>query len=941
MAPRAHDTNSTNSAEAISSQTHEPCDMHDNEWVTYSRTIRYCAPNGGTSGIIVEHRDFEDGEPGPWSHRVTLPPVAGRFEGSEGLIYIIPKPWGGMGNAKANELRKGDPWLMLGYDEAHAEMTGQDGKTLWAIWFRIANAWPVSGISPRVTQGHPPLAPELIPVNDDRKAAERSLREVGKRMSPVGRAIMGEAIGSPWLPEVGGESLIMHAHGEAGSGKSMTGRASAGLFGDPRNDEGLFSSFNSSGQGLTAWAQNLSYFPMVLDEVQSSTSSPEEQMTSLIMGASRKRATRSGQAAGGRAGWRGLIISTGNDRLDVKHEMYDRRLMQIEAGTLWDGYMTEDQWAEVWGMIMAYAGHPWAEMSAMFTPGQPSAAEFNSMVTQVPRPGPGVLGTAGRVAVAGSWVLGDISGMDWADGVWDAWAGLIVAKAEQTRNPARDVARAIIDSLVTNSHAWVAQGEFGGRDLIGQPAKTTEGKHCQIEHEGRCHWLDVFDGPFDVLSDGLSRERLGKTKFRQALLSPTENRLSRRVRLSGGIRATVLTVCAGALDVLGEAQAVPTWEAGEAERIEVPAQPELPEPKPEPRPTLMHIGGDDLLASVNEAADAGATDVAVSHGPDVNSVKDEWNTTWLGSASGMMDRKRDGARLRVWPAPHTGLTAQEWGDAVVAYRAKHPTFISPSQRVHELLIEGDDDRREPRWQLPSEQAKLWMPGEVAHPAGWQSKADVPDDHIQYDRNKAHLSAIGQANLAPLFRGESFEVYGPDAPVDSKHAGMYRIIVPEWNSILPGPLGNTKPGAELWTTAEIMRLFAEADMRPEVIEAHLAPVHRISQVRAAQRTIKTELRRSSNRPERVIPKFVYQAFAGSIASEYAQGKRGRVYRPDWAQAIRDNAWATVVRSAWRIHAADARFIPRHVNVDALYYPAGLGEVPVIKIGNDLGEWKVES
>lgn len=947
MAPRAHYDHSINNS--------TPDESVGSERVSFSQTISYTAPNNGADGIIVEHRDFEDGEPTPWQHWVTLPPVIGRYEGSDGLNYIIPKDFKSPSAfaASAGDILKTPVFLNQGYHDAHSKMSGKGGSVLFDIWFTVANALPAMRQSPSVLEGLPPLAPALTPLQDDHRKAGRALKYVGERMTPTARAMTGLGLVSPWLTEVGGTSILVHLYGTGGYGKSSVLRSIAAEFGDPRERRALMRTFLSTGNGALSRATNQSYLPMILDEAQNADKSvvPENLLVSMVNGATKMRSTRSGQAAGGEAEWNGAVFTSGNNPLNLDLELWDRRGLQIPATENWVGQFDKPEWAEIHRAMRVYAGHPWLDILDQFTPGTERAEGIVSMVADSQHPGPGSLGTTGALAHVGALILGDFAGMDWGEGVLETWMGIMQIKTAEKRDPAKEVAEAILDSFTENPNAWSAdpRGEAAGR-----PASVPES--CGITHDDQCQWYDVFNSVMKEAMGQAGKSRLAQTRFRYAVYAEA-GRLDRKVSVAGGARPRVHTVCFPALAVLAE---------GESDRVEVqtPAPAGPPEPEPEvefdneameqleridkrkqekksaPFETKVSVGDDDVLASLERAAAEGASDVV---GPnawvaEVETIKREWNTTWEGvGQSGMMDKKSNGHRLRLWAA--TG-DPDAFAQALRRYRQDHPNYAGPTRRVHEILTESRV--RRPRFQLPKAEAELWTPGEIMHPTGWgQPSVKIdPETVTQYDRNKAYLSAIAQANLAPLRKGEDFTVYGPDAPVDRKLGGMYRIVVPEWDSPLPGPNGRVAPGSQVWTSPEIMRLYAEAGVRPKVIEAHLAPVQKVNAVQKLHSQVVSELGRYAGHPAQMIPKSIYQQSHSALASTYARGKANRVYRPDWAQAIRDNAWASVVRRTWRIHAEDERYVPVGINVDAIYYPSDLPTPEGMPVGTDLGQYKIE-
>lgn len=929
--------------------------------------VRFEAPDRGRQGILVHHDGTGDAEP----HTVRLPGIAGRYQRGSGIVYLLPTEWGDLYHADAVEVAKGEAWTRIGEDDA-AEWSRTSLHR--RIWLYVAHeCWPITSPSPRVTEGRPPLAPELAPVTENLPAAREAWGALAQRLTPAGRLIVGLALTAPWIDRFGATSSVVSLWGEAGEGKSLLARVCAALYGDPEDGAGLFGTFNSSGQGLTAHAQDLAHLPIILDEAQSATADVEPQLIALAMGAQRKRSSRSGSAVRSAARWGGLVIVTGNAPLDLQHEMFDRRLLDVQVSDLWTGAPSAEDWlaraewwAEVARALPTLAGWPWHDFTRRFEPGTPSAQDVLTGAHRIPMPGAGNLGMLGRLGVFGCQWLTEWTGADWTTGTWDAAAHLIADRAEAAHDPARDAARQLIDGYVTAPGLWTKLTD--AREARGFPADDLRHRAtCGIDHdhdaEG-CNWLNVYPSVFRELVD-MPLPRLGRTPFRRALYTNDgTDHLMRKLR-QGETRTRVVTVCMGALDALAEpvealtipeelvpetmpllnsAQQAPQRPASPAPRSSAPLTLIAPEEgREDPEETapvvrvFAHSDDPDLGAALDRAAAEGTTDLI---GPQQwePSTAAGWDARgWTGQGSGNMHREDGGAVVRVWRIPTGRTTPAEYAEALRTFtEGTGLEFLTVPTLGHRLVIDHDGGKR-PRWQLPDEQAEVWTPGEILHPRQW---GDRHAEAAQYDRNKSYLSAITQANIAPLFYGEQFEHYGDSAPVDRSLAGMYRIIVPEWSSPLPAPHATEEPGAEVWTTPEVMRLYAELGIHPVIREAWLAPAHKVGHVHALAEQCKTWLAEYADSPAQMIPKAIYQSFAGSITSEHFKGQRYRLYRPDWGNSIADNSWCNVLRRVYKIHAADSRFVPVRVNVDAIYFPPDLPEPPGLPLGDGLGQFKRE-
>lgn len=912
--------------------------------------LTYSAPERGRWGITVTDKDDKT---------TILPGVAGRYERGSGLIYRVPSDDDQhvIREIPASDVTDVKAWTRWGWTKPD-----RDHMT---VWLTVARSWPLISMSPTVLQGLPPLAPTLAPVTEDVDASRAAWAELAHYLTPTGRLVLGMALTSPWMEQAGTPPVVVHIHGEAGQGKTIMLHLAAALFGESR---ALVDTFDGTSNGISSAAQSRSYLPMMLDEVQSSTGSIEATLRALVMGASRQRADRSGSAVSHPGRWHGLALTSGNDPLDLSHEMFSRRMLEIESSDLWqnvpDGLDRTDWWAERWASLKVLAGWPWEELQADFTPGTDAAEGVPSFAASLPLPGEGSLGLALRLAYAGCvWLADWTETEDWEAGALDAAAALILQRKEDAPDPVRDTARAILESHASQPGRWtVGDEDRAAMDALGFMDKNVSAS-CRVAHEGRCSWLSIFSRSVADLA-AASTQRLARTTFTRAVHAPVGGHLTRKSRpVTGGTQARVLTVCLDALEILAdfpdESEPAHTTTTNSRPRLSGrgagtdrtkgrPSKGRARGRKPErdwtsertQRVVVDAVDPSDITASLNAAADAGATDVVGDHRQWIIQRAQGWTSTWTAQGmSGMATRDSDGRTIRVW----NGGSGVDAAALAEFYPVAPFPLVTPGSLVQKMLT-SDEQGRTARLQLPDEQADLWTPDAVLHPVAYGDRATAKDSGAtQWDRNKSHLPALTQSHMAPLFYGEAFEHYGADAPVDKALGGMYRIEVPAWSSDMPAPHGTYEAGTEGWVSPEIMRLYRDLGMaQPRVIEAWLAPVHRVPAVEHLADQIKTWLTEFDGRPGRAFPKLMYQATAGTITSEHNRGKHGRVFRPDWGQAIRDNSWANVLRRAYKVHAADARYIPMHVNVDALYYPPELGEEtpPELPMGTGHGMFKRE-
>lgn len=923
---------------------------------------------------------FKIADDGPPMWLADLPPVLNRYQRGAGVVYTFSAPWGSF-HADARDLHKGESWQQL---EVPVAKRHREAAAL-AVQQAAASSVPLGKLSPRITEGAPPLAPTLAPATDDPERGRAAWSWLAAKLAPAGRLTVGAALAAPWLEPAGTASSIWALTGEGGAGKSTLGLICATLFGSIDPDEGLVRGLNTSAQGLTSWVQELAHFPCVLDELQSATADIVPQMVSLVTGASRLRAGRSGASAASRARWGGLAIVTANDPLgeQLTPEMFDRRLVEIDATDLWQPPPANDEewWNTIYealgepGLPGVLQGWPWQAISHQFPPG-PAARGFVKRIKALPLPGRGNVGMLGRAAYAGAAWLAEWTGNPaWLEGVWDAAVGASVVADERRTDPARDAARAIIDHRAAQP-GWT---EYD-RERVGFPVDDYD-QPCEISHpEMRCDWWDIPAATFAEMIPGTVR-RLTPTRFRRALATHRTHRVSRSEIIDGRGRVEVYRACLSAVSMIA-------WPDDDTPSpADPPPIPEIPSPQGNPRCvgcgqpcTTTHAGYPlhptcdvpetqpsketpapaSSLAPLPEAAavvygsttdpdPAAALAAAVKDGttdltgpatwtPEAVAAAG-WDTHgWqgLGASAARVSRGGHELRIRRDPDPADHAAALEDFAAIAGRHVE----TSPARLAVSMLREfgADSAGRTPRWNLPDELSDLWPGSDVAQVRQWGTEAP---GHTSWDRNLSYLPAITQARVAPLWAGEEYRrIDGADVPDPSgKLAGMWRIIVPEWDRPdLPSPMGTIDPGRALWTTTERMRLYHARGIQPRVLEAVLAPAHKVTALERWSDQVKTWLAAAENRPGRTIAKALYQTLAGRIAAEWARGRRYDIYRPDWSWAIIDNSWCSVLRKVYAIADAGGP-APSRVLVDAVAYP-GTEAPDGLPVGAGLGQFHRE-
>lgn len=876
---------------------------------------------------------------------VLLPPIVGRYFNNDSIVYLIPREDGVITHQFAKDIDTGNAWLALGLQDQKSIMRSEPFKSFWV---RVANSFPVTSISPKVTEGLPPTAPEGIRPTQLSSDAEarKAVAHIGRSLAPQGRWVAGLALLSPWLGMMGGESAIVHLWGEGGAGKSILGKFLASLYGASQpSDDGLFLTFDSSPQGLSSHAVSLSYYPLILDEINSSSGSPEEILTSLVMGAQRKRATRNGAAARARGRWAGVAFTTGNMMLGFKHEMFDRRLISIQAPDLWQAPNSNTEpreaweyWSNIHAAVQNTEGHPWVALQREFTPGTDTVSGIADLASEIPLPVQGNIGTLARLGIAGCNWLAEWSGESlWTEGVENSIATVAEARAKEKLSPFAEFAEELLDRISANPAGWDSDlASENGVELQGFPQETNSRDHCATPHSKSCSWMGVLSSTMEGLATtGVNRllsEPLLLDSLNRRNISATGSAVIYKVRTSTG-RHRVYSTCVTALEShLGRStndQTPKDTDDSDDQEDDMA--------KGNPHKITILTAVENTEAAVS----AGYHNLVVECSTTPNDFKAEgWSARATENATSFNVTK-DEQKARIWVSSSDDL--KEFARGLHKLLSLRPDFTSPTNLAHQLIHEVESGKSA-RYQINDELGEIFKPEDVLHAQTWglttRERKAQSNELDQWDRNKAHLVSIAQCNVAPLYVDEEFEHFGEDAPIDNKHAGFYRMALPVWDSVLPNPMGNNaQPGDVKWVSNELVNFLQTECGTLDIHEAWLAPVHRVHALKNAREEYEELLTKLEGTTAKSLVKTSYQAFAGTIGSyDFSRGKGRKVYRPDWAQAIRDASWCNVLRTVKKVYNADNRFVPVAVNVDAIYYPKGLGVPPEMRIGDAISQFK---
>jgi hypothetical protein len=267
-------------------------------------------------------------------------------------------------------------------------------------------------------------------------------------------------------------------------------------------------------------------------------------------------------------------------------------------------------------------------------------------------------------------------------------------------------------------------------------------------------------------------------------------------------------------------------------------------------------------------------------------------------------------------------------------------------------------RTSPRWQPerpPAVDAARVMDG-------WSWERDYEGEVTVMDRNGSWPTAVSSVRVV---HGE-FEHTGPVEDVTGAPApGYYKVRVYPWTETdLPSPLGSETVGEERWITGTRMHLLADlaaAGRWPDASASdswtgtavRLAPwAHLIGECRRYALEVHG---RESGAYDAVKEAFGQSMglMYGSLDGEGASMRRKwncRSRRTDWVHAIKDQASATIWRTADKVRQLGDGMAPVSLrNVDELVLPAGAlaaateGDRPALRLdesGTQFGTWKVK-
>lgn len=917
-------------------------------------TYRFTMNGEYESGILV--RKIKTGRDGSIEEETHyLPPILGVVRQKDKLLAMVKTNDDYINFISLADAQKPDSWANAGYLTAMDSMRDPGIKK---VWNTIVESIQPTPMSPSVYQGHPPRMIPFIGVKGE--SSEDSVKEalglLGKRLKPLGRWVIGFALFSPWARETGCENTLVHLEGEAGSGKTLVAKMVASLFGSSESGSGLFRIFNSSSQGLTSTARDHSYYPMVLDEITTAGALDiETQLINIINGALRTTSQRDGLSSMNDSSWRGLILTTGNRPLPLKAELWARRSLNLTHDDLWDMSQCgttkvdrENYWSEIYDAIKKIEGWGWYTLTQEYTPGQQNALELTKKIHTYNLTTRGSLGAVGRLAVAGCHWLTEWTGENsWIEGVEAAAVELTDGRVRSGElNPAVKTAQQICESILSSPGRWIdredseqmAKSHFS---ILGYKS-TVRGASCKIDHEGGCSYYDCFIDSFEEFADGIGRRVLNDSEFAKTLHSPEKNTISRRIKLKNGEAPRVYSFCLNGLMEITNMTKEDRWVNDKQGGTAVDTM-----------RAINETDSDKLWESVHRAFIDGVKSITVPDTVTVEDFRGEFITsrrTSENARSFTIKRKGGVSKMKVFISA-VGITPEETREGLKELRQRGVNYSTPTWMAQKLLRDSQGKGKQPRYQAPDNLLEYCEQTPILHPTQWglthRERNTMGGQLTQFDKNRAYLSAMRRAQQAPLWKNEEFTLHKGDRIPQEKVAGFYRIVIPEWahTSPIPTPLGRVREdlvGEERLITHEIMKLLKTEENRfgsIEVIDCMVAPAHKIGAMEKTVETYETLLNELTTKGARKFVKESYQSFSGTIGSEnFSKKTYEKTYRPDWAQAIRDNSYANICRTVYK-EMDETGETPLAINVDAIYYGENY-QSKTIPLGDRTGQFSEE-
>ncbi|MEU8672959.1 hypothetical protein AB0C71_39425 [Streptomyces anulatus] len=265
------------------------------------------------------------------------------------------------------------------------------------------------------------------------------------------------------------------------------------------------------------------------------------------------------------------------------------------------------------------------------------------------------------------------------------------------------------------------------------------------------------------------------------------------------------------------------------------------------------------------------------------------------------------------------------------------THAGTGIKMMRAMVEATAERQ-PKWQGST---AMWPT--VMDDSDWSrplTDEEAAGSHVHlYDGVKAYLPAYRQA----IVSGDDLRrVTGKDALFDKGMAGLWRITVPYWpHEHLPAPVPNAKPGSVVTVTTAIVQAYLDMQISPEISEAWIAKAIGYEGLRRFSDSIRDQLvslEASGDEDDRAVASALKEVFH-SVHGKLRNSAQGIMRRPDWGHAIRDAAWASILRKAYiaaglipvrgQRAPEDARRLPVRVKTDELAYP-GEGEDPTAAV-----------
>lgn len=783
------------------------------------------------------------------------------------------------------------------------------------------------------------------PPADDADAAG-ALHEacrIGAR-NPKVALMFGAAFGGIYLRTLERPSFWTLAVGESSRGKTSALTASAALLGDPGDpmtDPRVVRPWNFSAIGLTQWLGELGCLPVFLDELGTARFSSRDWETAVMRTVEGSSRTVGGKYGDPRtsAGWRGVLLTTGNEPIVSRsvNEAVAARVIEIPTPIV-DG---RDDAERLTDLAPRYRGYPFRRVLD-----DPQLERMRGYLREAELLTEDHGGVGRRLArhlalcIAGARMLGEMAGvpeLQWAaaGAAEDMLAGALAELAERGADPGQRLAEAVEQAVATRPAAFPSPETYR-LGIMGDSRLPHEVEGLILEETERHTDVAVFTGSLDRIAQdaGTANPMTGLRKLRDrgelVTAGETDGRLSKRIRAGNGLARVYVFRLAhdgdGNLTDAATTEPVPDWEAAPRpadddrhNRPENTGTQEIPG-QAIPEPAVCRVCGETLHTFLVDAGER--THPSCEPEPESSASTESANR----------GRKQQGSRIDTQRA------------AVTAAREALETNAEPEKLRILAALEGD--RKGPGPYAPRRRGRggrlngpFWrpeLPGiiDAVHVVtGWQWDRAYSGRVAVLDRSGAWVAAAASVEIA---HGAYEHTAAIDLGTDRTPPGHYLVTVYQWREPeLPSPLGAAEVGSQVWVPAPTLKLLRDLEAAgrwPDAapLDSYTGDPARLDQWAGFMRDLRRyAIERHGRESDQyaTVKEAFGQAMSLMLGSWADDGTVTKVWkckarRPDWTQHIQAQASATLWRWADDVHAVDPEAPVSLRNVDELVIPESM-------------------